>query len=301
MASNRLLRRLAYACGIWKVPKIVIHAPDFTHLSSGVRCLHLLCDRLNRLGVDAAVTARITDPRLNTPRIHARTISAHPQLLDRSMVIYPEVIANNPLRARNVVRYLLNKPGLFTGIGVESYGDRDYFLHFADEFRPPNLKSRRLRLPLVDTTVFVPPPSLVKRNGFLVYSARYQPDLTAFPDWVDTITTISRAAPRDPPALARLYQTSRALIVGERTAATAEALHCHCPAIILSHAGFDVAPVIASAAGYGLSVGIDQAGLARATASAPDFPAHYAARFADADAKILGFVADATRYFDLSE
>jgi hypothetical protein len=255
---------------------------------------------LNRLGVGAAVTARITDPRLNTPRIHARTISALPQLLDRSMVIYPEVIANNPLRASNVVRYLLNKPGFFTGIGVESYGDRDYFLHFADEFRPPNLRSRLLRLPLVDTTVFVPPPSLVKRSGFLVYSARYQPDLMAFPEWVDPITMISLDAPRDPPALARLYQTSRALIVGERTAAMAEALHCHCPVIILSHAGFDGAPMIASAAGYGLAVGLDQDGLGRATASAPDFPAHYATRFADADAQTLAFVADATRYFDLS-
>ena len=55
MMSSRLLRRWAYACAIWRIPKIVIDAPDYTHLSSGIRCLHLLCDRLNRLGVSAAV------------------------------------------------------------------------------------------------------------------------------------------------------------------------------------------------------------------------------------------------------
>jgi hypothetical protein len=154
---------------------------------------------------------------------------------------------------------------------------------------------------LVDTTVFAPPPSSVKRNGFLVYSVRYQPDVMALPEWVDTITTISAAVPRDPPALALLYQTTRALIVGERTAAISEALHCHCPVIVLPHAGFDCAPLIGFAAGYGLTVGLDQAGLARATASAPEFPAHYAIRSADADAQILEFVADATRYFGLSE
>jgi hypothetical protein len=255
---------------------------------------------LNRLGVNAAVTARITDPRLNTPRIHTRTISSYPELLDRSIVIYPEVVAGNPLRATNVVRYLLNKPGLFTGIGIESYGDKDYYLHFADHFLPPNLTSRRLRLPLVDTSVFVPPQSLMSRDGFLVYSARYHPDIQSFPDWIDNVTMISRAAPRDPTMLANLYQSSRGLIVGERTAAIAEALHCHCPVIILSHAGFDFASVISFAAGYGLAVGLDQAGLARATASAPDFPAHYATQTAGADASILEFVTDAARYFGLT-
>jgi hypothetical protein len=66
------------------------------------------------------------------------------------------------------------------------------------------------------------------------------------------------------------------------------------------HDGFDFAPVIASAAGYGLTVGLDQAGLARASASAADFSAHYAKQSADVNRQILEFVVDAGRYFGLS-
>jgi hypothetical protein len=291
----------AYACRMRRVPAIVIYAPDYTHLSSGVRCLHLLCDRLNRLGIGAAITTRVIDPSLITPWIHPGMISAHPALLDRSIVIYPEIVAGNPVHARNVVRYLLNKPGYFTGAGMETYGQGDYYLHFSDEFRPPGLVSRRLRLSLVDTAVFTPPPASTERKGFLVYSARYRPDIESFPDWIDNVTMISNAAPRDPPALAKFYQSSRALIAGERTSAIAEALHCHCPVIILPHPGFEFEPVISFAGGYGLTVGFDETGLARAAESAPAFPAHYATHFVDVDAKVLEFVSDAARHFGLSK
>jgi hypothetical protein len=42
------LRHWAYAFGLAHPPKLVIDAPSYTHLSSGVRCLHLLCDRTQR-------------------------------------------------------------------------------------------------------------------------------------------------------------------------------------------------------------------------------------------------------------
>ena len=54
---------------VLRPPRIVIDAPSYTYLHSGVICLHALCDRLNRLGVSAAVTARVVDPRSNTPQI----------------------------------------------------------------------------------------------------------------------------------------------------------------------------------------------------------------------------------------
>lgn len=289
----------AHACRLLHAPKIIISTTGYTHLSSGVRCLHLLCDRLNRLGVSAAVTTDVVDPGLNTPRTYMGTISEYPAMLDRSIVIYPEIVAGNPLRAKNVVRYLLNKPGFLSDVGMEDYGAGDYYLHYADEFRPPGLKSRKLRLPLVDTEVFAPPPSAAKRNGFLVYSVRHQPDTTALPAWIDKVTLISSAVPREPAALAALYRSSRALIVGERTAAVFEALHCHCPVIIVPHGGFEYEPVIEFAGGYGLTVGFDQHGFARATESAPVFPMHYAKHFVDVDAKILEFVTDATRHFGL--
>jgi hypothetical protein len=280
-------------------PKVVIYAPKYTHLHSGVRCLHALCDHLNRLGVSAAVTSSVVDPRSNTPRINRLILRLVPAILDRSIVIYPEITRGNPLRAKHVVRYLLNKPGFFSGHGVESYGASDYFIHFAEEFRPDGLKSRLLRLPLVDTRVFTAPAPGNERDGFLVYSDRYRPDIQGFPDWVGNPTVISRATPRDPPTLASLYQRSRALIVGERTAAVAEALHCHCPVILLAHSEFADQPVIASYGGSGIVLGFDQDGLVKATEAATTFPAIYAARFEDVDRSILEFVAEAGGCFGL--
>jgi hypothetical protein len=87
--------------------------------------------------------------------------------------------------------------------------------------------------------------------------------------------------------------------VSERTAAIAEALHCHCPVVLLTHRGFTYEAQAAFYGGHGLVWGFDRAGFIRATASAPEFAAHYAAQFVDADAQVLKFVADARRYFGL--
>jgi hypothetical protein len=294
-------RRLRDLIGMRSVPSIIIHAPDYTYLHSGIRCLHVLCHRLNRLGVGSAVTCRIVDPGLETPRFVPRRIFGQPDALDQSMVIYPEIVAGNPLRAKRVVRYLLNRPGFFTGVGTEAYGAGDYFLHFAEEFRPAGLRSRLLRLPLVDTDIFRPPSSPSVRHGFLVYSDRYRPDVAQFPAWAAPLTVVSHGAPRDPPTLADLYRSSQALIVGERTLAIAEALHCDCPVVMLPHAAFHYAPLAEFFGGHGLCIGFDRASLARAGESVAAFPRHYATQFVDVDARILAFVSDARRFFGLPQ
>ena len=281
------------------VPDVVIYAPNYTYLSSGVRCLHLLCDRLNRLGIRAAVTASVTDPRSNTPQIKRRALTA--EMLEQSLVVYPEIIAGNPLGAKQVIRYLLNRPGFFGEPGLESYGDGDFFVHFAEEFRPPGLNSQLLRLPLIDTDVFMPPRPAAERRGFLVYSHRYCPDAKTFPDWIDQQTLISWEAPRDPPALAELYRRSRALVVGERTAAIPEALHCHCPIIVLPHEEFDHETVLSFFGRHGTVVGFDRTGLDAATATAPAFAEHYAAHFAGVDQRVLEVFSHARRFFGMPE
>ena len=74
-----------------------------------------------------------------------------------------------------------------------------------------------------------------------------------------------------------------------------------CPVIILPHAGFAYEPLVAFFGGYGIALGFDRAALSRAAEAAPAFPAYYAGRFVDIDRQILEFVADAGRYFGLSE
>ncbi len=80
-------------------------------------------------------------------------------------------------------------------------------------------------------------------------------------------------------------------------AAVAEALHCHCPIIMLPHDDFDHVPFMSSFGGFGKTAGFDHAGLAWATKTAGLFPAQHAGAFVGLDGQITDFAEDAIRYF----
>lgn len=52
------------------------------------------------------------------------------KLRDDDICIYTDVISGNPLNAKKVVRYLLNKPYNLTGMGIE-YGPTDYIMAYS--------------------------------------------------------------------------------------------------------------------------------------------------------------------------
>lgn len=122
-----------------KQPKnYIVYAPNFDETSGGNIFLHLLVHSLNSLGETALLwpwnvppnreygkillgfvrkpsnilnfdrTRRklTTNPDFNTPQ--ARYSDLHPD----SIVVYPEVTLGNPLKAQNVVRWLLYTPGV---------------------------------------------------------------------------------------------------------------------------------------------------------------------------------------------
>ena len=133
----------------WTYPTFYIATPDYTYMHSGVRCLHLLCHHLNRLGYRAFVTTPKTHPELRTPYAEPPP----PNRRSSHIVVYPEVLEGNRYNSRRVVRYLLNKPGVLTAFGLEAYGGNEYFIHFLDAFRPEGLTSRQLRIPLVESVL----------------------------------------------------------------------------------------------------------------------------------------------------
>ena len=276
-----------------------VHAPHYTYMSSGIRCMHLLCHHLNRLGYRSYVNAPATNPSLNTPVADVQMLERFRQDGLADIVIYPEITEGNPLNAERVVRYLLNRPGVFTGVGVEGYGADDFFLHFADEFLPHGLKSLKLRIPLVDQDIYRPSERPVARDVFAVYADRYQPDIASLPAWVTSHEIISRAAPREPQSLASLYHRSRALIAGERSSALNEAIHCGCPVIVIPHEKFDHQPVVDFYDGNGFVVGFDQAGLETATKTVVRAQRKYRAQFRGLDKALHEFAQQACEYFGL--
>ncbi len=121
----------------------LIVAPRYTHRSSGVRALYRLCHHLNHAGYPAAVVAwnglrgsrhqesafrRLGGAGYRVARALWRLIG--PADLSPwdvpgyrgpacdAIVIYPEVVPGNPLRASKVVRWVLNSPGLLGGDAV---------------------------------------------------------------------------------------------------------------------------------------------------------------------------------------
>jgi hypothetical protein len=234
---------------------------------------------------------------MNAPMVTARV--ARRLLASRDAIcVYPEVFAGNPLGARNVVRYLLNRPGLFTGVGMEAFSPDDYFLYHAEEFRPEGLRrSRRLTMPTVDQTIFHRGAKSSERRGFILYSHRFTELPSVLPDWMHPTTLASMSAFRPPPEMAALYKSHVALVTWERTAAIGEAIQCGCPVIVVPGASFDAAPIVDRYQGNGIAIGLDQARLLLAAQSVDIAAQSYRRRFDGLDDEIRAFVADAVDYF----
>ena len=108
--------------------KYIIAAPPYSENSDGIRVLHLLCHTLNKLGLESFIV--LIDPRdesyqsfisgldLNAtnPDYLTPTIQEFSQINTATdLIIYPEVIHNNPLNFKKIIRYFLNKEGNITG------------------------------------------------------------------------------------------------------------------------------------------------------------------------------------------
>lgn len=105
----------------------IVYTWPWSETNGGVIFTHQLVHELNRMGERAFLRRvgpiirlglrtrlkyylqrgpMLTNPALNTP------IARRGDLTRDSIVIYPETVPGNPLKAKNVVRWLLYKPGL---------------------------------------------------------------------------------------------------------------------------------------------------------------------------------------------
>ncbi|MBD3839357.1 MAG: hypothetical protein IE878_03090 [Epsilonproteobacteria bacterium] len=135
--------------------KFIIYSHRYDINSGGLIVLHFLCHLLNNLGYEAYLwpsyrpifnnkrpikslgqfvkyyrkelhRSFIVNKNWNTP------IAKRGQELENAIVIYPEVVDGNPLNAKDVVRWLLHKPG-FHG-GKINFGVKDMIIGFGEKF-----------------------------------------------------------------------------------------------------------------------------------------------------------------------
>jgi predicted O-linked N-acetylglucosamine transferase (SPINDLY family) len=96
--------------------RYVIYAPLYRHNSAGIRVLFELQKWLILAGQDAIVVAMATN-------------GYAPGQFSDDIVIYPEVVAGNPLKALRVVRYLLNVPGKLAG--TKKYASHELLIAYS--------------------------------------------------------------------------------------------------------------------------------------------------------------------------
>lgn len=113
--------------------KYVIFAPSLKINSGGVTVLHLLCDYINRLGYEAYLWP--SDNNFDTFLTNAKykiSLANYEILSSKFIAIYPEIIIGNPLNAKYVVRWILNKPGVLGGDG--NFGNDDLLFYYSKSF-----------------------------------------------------------------------------------------------------------------------------------------------------------------------
>lgn len=130
--------------------KIFIYAPSYDENSGGAIVLHRLCHLINQhtenkaflIKLDPSTCGKytlrkilskikwryysqfkfITNENWNTP-VWDKNIN-----VNASIVIYPEIISGNPLKAKNIVRWLLHQPGFHNG--VVNYSSNELYFKF---------------------------------------------------------------------------------------------------------------------------------------------------------------------------
>lgn len=133
----------------------IIYAAPFDETSGGTLVLHELCSRLNRLGYHASIwpagkpasLLRLQPAALQgyLRRGGAQGFNRGPNAnplasradLASGVLVYPEIIGANPLRAPRVVRWFLNKPGFF--FDNVRYGKDDLFFFYNPAFDDPTI------------------------------------------------------------------------------------------------------------------------------------------------------------------
>lgn len=208
-------------------------APPYRQDSGGVRAMHLLCHALNLIGEEAYVTTPGVHPYLRTPTVTQEILTAHVSNGRDPIVVYPEVVHDNPLGARNVVRYLLAEPGLHTGVPIDLQ-ERDLVYTFGPTLVPAGWHADPLRMPLVDTRIFTDEGVVPgTRSGSAVFISRYLDKGGELDPITGDSIEISARYPRDAVELARVLRSVEVLYMYEYSTIAFEALMCGCAVVFL--------------------------------------------------------------------
>ena len=194
--------------------------------------LYQLCVELENLGFDARVLVygrRYRGDDLPKCRIVRRFTD---EMRRDSVVVYPETVWGNPLCARHVARWVLNKPGLMGG-GTHFPANELVFSWSSQYYLSPH----QLRLDVIDRELFRDTGEERTTDAVFVHKGghvRKTPELRGLP-------VITMAYPAERKALAALLRRTRILYTHDlHTALAEEAAACGAQVRVVTPNGFDI-------------------------------------------------------------
>jgi hypothetical protein len=129
------------------LPHILIASPPYNPKSAGVVVLHELASTIVSLGFKASIVimtgghpnygwgiasdSTLFGPDLKVTHLSPSDVSS---VLENGIVIYPEIVSGNPLGARRVARYFLNREGAVHGNSTGLTRD-EFIIAYARKFR----------------------------------------------------------------------------------------------------------------------------------------------------------------------
>ena len=219
--------------------KFLIFAPPYRNSSAGVRVLHRLAAELNKLGCSAFVfTAWKKFDQLKAN-------------IGDCIVVYPEIIEGNPIGAKNVVRYILNKPGYMEEKGA-TYAESELvfvyteaLLETAQSFTSQKLDdSRLMEISVIEPWIFQPKPEIEKVYDVAFWIGKgietAQGNGEKIQDYLQgkRHIQITYDQPGTREGLASLFQSCREFLTADDfTAMIPEAMLCGCKVTIVTPTG----------------------------------------------------------------
>ena len=268
----------------------VIVTPGYQQASGGIVALHNLCHRLNRLGRRAVLCPLDEGFQRREGWDTPLAIRAD---LDDAVVVYPEIIAGNPLQADRVVRWLLNRPGYISGQSMQEE-PTDLIVSYSASIDPDR---PLLSLPVIDPSIYFPKD--VPGSGSLLWvgkgTGRTSMDLSGCRE-------ITRTWPATKADLAAVLRGADVLYsLDSLSAVNVEATLCGTPVVLFPDASWDrdaLTRYEGGTAGFawpGEGSGSDELAAAR-TAVLDAYPA-YLQRLSGVDQGVAEFVRHCDEFF----
>lgn len=208
----------------------IVVAPSYASNSAGIKSLYHFCHDLRERGYNAVVAGSTRGaPEYPVPLLQSSKVGK--AVRSGAWVVYPETISGNPLKAKHVARWVLNKPGF---LGGDKTYDKSELVYIYSDFYAAHVTDPirgKLYLPMMDQSLFYPPEPGAQRGlvCFYVGKGKYR-DGFLDPKHAYEITRSSPTRRE----LGTLFRASRLLYCFDNSTALAyEALFCGCPVIMV--------------------------------------------------------------------